>query len=110
VAGGGRFLALGRGALADRIRDANPFYDASYSVNSANLGPYGDAIVRELILRDENLFEQAVGTRGRSAGQWAIWEAVYGPVAADGYPQPSGTRSRAQSIGRWRRTGSSTTI
>jgi hypothetical protein len=39
-------------------------------------------------MRDENLFEQAVGSRGRSAGQWAIWEAVYGPVAADGYPQP----------------------
>ena len=31
------------------FRDANPFYDTSYSVNSANLGPYGNAIVTELI-------------------------------------------------------------
>jgi hypothetical protein len=26
------------------IQHANPFYDDSYAVNSANLGPYGDAI------------------------------------------------------------------
>jgi hypothetical protein len=165
--------------VAISIRDANPFYDTSYSVNSVNVGPYGDAIVHELVpylerefrliperearvlaggstggwealamqvyypdefggawgwcpdavdfryhqivniyqdanayvldrgwlkverpgmrrpdgnvmytMRDENRFEQAVGARGRSAGQWAIWEAVYGPVAADGYPKP----------------------
>jgi hypothetical protein len=161
------------------IRDANPYYDTSYSVNSANVGPYGDAITRELIpylerqlrlvprrrarvlaggstggwealamhvfypddfggswawcpdavdfryhqivniyddanafvldrgwlqvarpgmrradgnvlytMRDEARLELAVGSRGRSAGQWAIWEAVYGPVADDGYPRP----------------------
>jgi hypothetical protein len=161
------------------IRDANPYYDTSYSVNSANVGPYGDAITRELIpylerefrlvpqrrarllaggstggwealalhvfypdtfggswawcpdavdfrayqivniyedanafvldrgwlqverpgmrrfdgnvlytMRDEHRLELAVGSRGRSAGQWAIWEAAYGPVADDGYPQP----------------------
>lgn len=28
---------------------ANQYYDDSYSVNSANIGPYGDAITRELI-------------------------------------------------------------
>ncbi|HYA48278.1 MAG TPA: hypothetical protein VEG35_01150, partial [Burkholderiales bacterium] len=28
------------------IQHANPYYDDSYAVNSANLGPYGDAIVR----------------------------------------------------------------
>lgn len=159
------------------IRDANPYYDTSYSVNSANVGPYGDAIRTELIpylerefrlepspdarvlaggstggwealalqifypddfagawgwcpdavdfrhyqivdiynddnayvldrgwlqverpgmrradglvlytMRDENYLELAVGSRSRSAGQWAIWEAVYGPVGDDGYP------------------------
>jgi hypothetical protein len=31
------------------IQHANPFYDDSYAVNSANLGPYGDAINYELI-------------------------------------------------------------
>ncbi|MEM4959595.1 MAG: alpha/beta hydrolase-fold protein [Nanopusillaceae archaeon] len=161
------------------IRDANPYYDTSYTVNSANLGPYGDAIVYELIpyieenfriirepwarilaggstggwealarqiwypdffggcwawcpdpvdfhyyqlvniYEDENAYyidhgwgkaerpsarkadgnvlftikqevywEQAIGLRDRSGGQWAIWEAVFSPVAEDGYPKP----------------------
>src|ERR1039458_10177852 len=26
-------------------QDANPYYDDSYAVNSANLGPYGDALI-----------------------------------------------------------------
>ncbi|HET7275389.1 MAG TPA: alpha/beta hydrolase-fold protein [Longimicrobiaceae bacterium] len=163
--------------IAISIRDANPYYDTSYSVNSANLGPYGDAITDELIpflegrfniisdpsarvlaggstggwealamqiqhpsmfagawgwcpdavdfqyhqivdiyddpnayyveypwmrverpsnrrpdgnivftMRDENLFELAVGPDTRSGGQWAVWEAVYGPIGDDGYP------------------------
>jgi hypothetical protein len=35
--------------LLIEIQHANPYYDDSYAVNSANLGPYGDAIVKELI-------------------------------------------------------------
>lgn len=161
------------------IRDANPYYDTSYSVNSPNLGPYGDAITQELIpyleqqfrlvpepwarvlaggstggweamamqllyptlfggvwswcpdsldfrhhqvvniydddnayearagwqrverpntrgvdgnvlttIRQENAFEAAVGPHHRSGGQWAVWEAVFGPTGEDGYPQP----------------------
>ncbi|MBN2199364.1 MAG: hypothetical protein JW747_05885, partial [Candidatus Aminicenantes bacterium] len=35
--------------LAVEIQHANPYYDDSYAVNSANLGPYGDAITYELI-------------------------------------------------------------
>ena len=31
------------------IQHPNPYYDDSYAVNSANLGPYGDAITYELI-------------------------------------------------------------
>lgn len=31
------------------IQHANPYYDDSYAVNSENLGPYGDAIMYELI-------------------------------------------------------------
>src|SRR5207247_11444596 len=30
------------------IQHANPYYDDSYAVNSANLGPYGDAITYEI--------------------------------------------------------------
>lgn len=162
------------------MRHENPYYDDSYAVNSANLGPYGDAITQELIpaidatyrtvaerwgrtltggstggwevlaqmifypqlyqgvwvfspdpvdfrfhqlvnvyedanayfnqsewvgvprpasrsisgdtrltMEQENHFELALGTSGRSGwGQWDIWQAVYGPQGADGYPAP----------------------
>jgi hypothetical protein len=161
------------------IQHANPYYDDSYAVNSANLGPYGDAIVHELIphiekkyrglgqgwarflyggstggwealaaqvfypddfngcfaccpdpidfraytivdiyqhrnayfvdspwkrtprpgmrnylgevtctLEEANHRELALGTHSRSGDQWDIWQAVFGPVGADGYPKP----------------------
>jgi len=166
-------------AIIMEIQHANPYYDDSYAVNSANLGPYGDAIVRELIptiekkyrglgegwarflyggstggwealaaqvfypddfngcfaccpdpidfraytivniyehrnayyvdspwkrtprpglrnylgevsatLEEANHRELALATHGRSGDQWDVWQAVYGPVGADGYPQP----------------------
>jgi len=161
-----------------KVQHANPFYDDSYAVNSANLGPYGDAIMRELIpfiekkfrcigagwarftyggstggwealavqimypdefngcfvacpdpidfraytivniYQDTNAYyvdeqwkrtprpgrrdhlghvsatleqvnhrELVLGSRSRSGDQWDIWEAVYSPVGADGYPK-----------------------
>jgi hypothetical protein len=161
------------------IQHANPFYDDSYAVNSANLGPYGDAITYELIpfiekqfrglgqgwarfmyggstggwealavqvfypdeyngcyaacpdpidfrqftvvniyedenayfaksqwkqtprpgmrnylghvsatMEELNRFELALGDKTRSGQQWDIWQAVYSPVGADGYPKP----------------------
>ncbi len=161
-----------------KIQHANPYYDDSYAVNSANLGPYGDAITYELIphiekefrgigapwsrflyggstggwealaaqvmypdqyngcfaacpdpidfrayclvdiyqdqnayyyqsefkptlrpghrnylgqvtssLKDMNLRELVLGSKGRSGQQWDIWEAVYSPQGEDGYPQ-----------------------
>jgi hypothetical protein len=51
------------------IQHANPYYDDSYAVNSANLGPYGDAIMKELVPQIESRF------RGIGAG-WA--RATYG--------------------------------
>jgi hypothetical protein len=163
--------------LVVEIQHANPYYDDSYAVNSANLGPYGDAINHELIpeierrfrglgagwsrflyggstggwealavqvfypdefngafaacpdpvdfrayttvdlygdgnayrgggpfrkvdrpahrdwlghvqatVEDYNHMELALGSRGRSGDQFDIWEAVYSPVADDGYP------------------------
>lgn len=35
-----------------------------------------------------NRLELVLGTRGRSGGQWDIWQAVYSPVDAEGYPKP----------------------
>jgi hypothetical protein len=165
--------------LVAQINHVNPYYDDSYAVNSANLGPYGDAIETELIpalekqfraigqgwarfayggstggwesiavqmfypdhyngvfiacpdpidfraytninlYQDKNAFylqgphtevlqpgfrdylghtiattksvnqyELALGSRSRSGEQYDIWQAVYGPVGKDGYPQP----------------------
>ncbi|MFY9852456.1 MAG: hypothetical protein WAK26_01105 [Terracidiphilus sp.] len=165
--------------LIVKIQHANPFYDDSYAVNSANVGPYGDAIESELIpavekkfraigqgwarftyggstggwealavqvfypthyngafascpdpvdfhaytdidiyndknfyylegahkreaqsaMRDYlghtfitneeiNAYELALGDHGRSGEQYDIWQAVFGPVGADGYPAP----------------------
>lgn len=40
-----------------------------------------------LTMEQENHWELALGTRGRSGlGQWDIWQAVYGPQGPDGYP------------------------
>jgi hypothetical protein len=165
--------------LVVEIQHANPYYDDSYAVNSANLGPYGDAINKELIpeierrfrgigagwarftyggstggwealatqvfypdmyngafaacpdpidfraytvvnlyedrnayalkgeaasverpairnylgevfatQRDANYMELALGDRSRSGGQYDIWQAVFSPIGADGYPKP----------------------
>ncbi|MBP1636888.1 MAG: hypothetical protein H6Q10_3462 [Acidobacteria bacterium] len=35
-----------------------------------------------------NRLELVLGTKGRSGGQWDIWQAVYSPVGDDGYPKP----------------------
>ena len=160
------------------LQHPSPYYDDSYGVNSANNGPYGDAIMQELIpaieskfrvirapwarmltggstggwislahqifypdfyggvfstcpdgvdfryhqivniysddnayfvdrgwmkierpnqrrpdgniismMKDENWYELVQGDHSRSGGQWDIWEATYGPVGPDGYPQ-----------------------
>jgi hypothetical protein len=51
------------------VQHANPYYDDSYAVDSANVGPYGEAINRELIPQIEKQF------RGIGQG-WA--RAIYG--------------------------------
>lgn len=159
------------------IDTTNPYYDDSYAVDSANVGPYGSAITQELIpavekkfrgigqgwarvdygcstggwealadqiyypgffngawgaspdpvdfryfqivniYQDRNAYwlegpwspvprpdqrnpdgsivqtmaranhrELVLGTQGRSGDQWDIWQAVFGPMGADGYP------------------------
>jgi hypothetical protein len=60
------------------IQHANPFYDDSYAVNSANLGPYGDAIVRELIPYIEKKY-RGIGrgwARFLYGGSTGGWEAL----------------------------------
>jgi hypothetical protein len=64
--------------LIIEIQHANPYYDDSYAVNSANLGPYGDAIVRELIPYIEKKF-RGIGagwSRFLYGGSTGGWEAL----------------------------------
>jgi hypothetical protein len=52
-----------------KIQHANPYYDDSYAVNSANLGPYGDAIETELVPAVEKQFRAI----GRGLGAVYVW-------------------------------------
>ncbi len=64
--------------LIVKIQHANPFYDDSYAVNSANLGPYGDAITYELIPFIEKQF-RGIGegwARFLYGGSTGGWEAL----------------------------------
>jgi hypothetical protein len=72
------------------IEHANPYYDDSYAVNSANLGPYGDAINKELIPYIEQKFRGlgqgwARFTYGGSTGGWeALATQVFYPDMYNG--------------------------
>ena len=60
------------------IQHANPFYDDSYAVNSANVGPYGDAITYELIPYLEKKY-RAIGAgwaRFMYGGSTGGWESL----------------------------------
>jgi hypothetical protein len=60
------------------VQHANPYYDDSYAVNSANLGPYGDAITHELIPYIEERF-RGIGegwARFLYGGSTGGWEAL----------------------------------
>jgi hypothetical protein len=64
--------------LLVEIQHANPYYDDSYAVNSANLGPYGDAITHELIPYLEKKY-RAIGAgwaRFLYGGSTGGWEAL----------------------------------
>ena len=39
-------------------------------------------------LEEMNRLELVLGANSRSGGQWDIWQAVFSPAGADGYPKP----------------------
>ncbi|HXT32459.1 MAG TPA: alpha/beta hydrolase-fold protein [Vicinamibacterales bacterium] len=74
---------LGRSILV-LMQHPTPFYDDSYAVNSANSGPYGDALTQELIPRVEKQFRAiaqpwARFVYGGSTGGWEslAWQVFY---------------------------------
>ncbi len=61
-----------------QLQHANPYYDDSYAVNSANVGPYGDAITQEVIPEVEEQF-RGIGqgwARALYGGSTGGWEAA----------------------------------
>jgi hypothetical protein len=76
--------------LIVEIQHANPYYDDSYAVNSENIGPYGDAIMYELLPEIEKQF-RGIGqgwarfTYGGSTGGWeALAAQVFYPDEFNG--------------------------
>jgi enterochelin esterase-like enzyme len=86
------------------VQNANPFYDDSYDVDSANVGPYGSAINDELIPAVEKQYRGlgqgwARATYGGSTGGWeslatqifypdsynGVWSACPDPVDFHAY-------------------------
>jgi len=64
--------------LIVKLQHANPFYDDSYAVNSANVGPYGDAIETELVPAIEQKF-RGIGqgwARFLYGGSTGGWESI----------------------------------
>lgn len=64
------------------ISHATPYYDDSYAVNSANVGPYGDAITHELIPYLEKKY-RGIGagwSRFLYGGSTGGWEALAAQV------------------------------
>jgi hypothetical protein len=64
------------------IQHATPYFDDSYAVNSANAGPYGDAITQELIPYVEKTF-RGIGqgwARAVFGGSTGGWESLASQV------------------------------
>ncbi len=64
--------------LIVKLQHANPYYDDSYAVNSANLGPYGDALETEMIPAIERQF-RGIGqgwARFLYGGSTGGWESL----------------------------------
>jgi len=60
------------------FQDPTPYFDTSYSVNSVNVGPYGDAILEELIPEIERRFRVIDEPYARilTGGSTGGWEAL----------------------------------
>jgi hypothetical protein len=84
--------------IAVTFQHPTPYYDDSYAVNSANNGPYGDALLQELIPYLEKTFRilpepyARVLTGGSTGGWEALALQVFHPAFFNGawvlYPDP----------------------
>ena len=80
---------LTRYGIVDIYNDVSAFlapgYDPPIPERPAARTPEGQV---DVTMRQMSQLEEVLGSHGRSGGQFEAWEAVYGPVGADGYPKP----------------------
>jgi hypothetical protein len=64
--------------IAVTFQHPTPYFDDSYAVNTANMGPYGDAIMNELIPEIEKRYRaiRAPWARWLSGGSTGGWESL----------------------------------
>ncbi len=64
--------------IAVTFQHPTPYFDDSYAVNSVNVGPYGDAIMKELIPEIEKRYRtiQEPWARWLAGGSTGGWEAL----------------------------------
>ena len=75
--------------LVDIYTDTNAFVMPNTQVTTTER-PFRRTVEGQVTwtLRQMSLFEEVLGTRGRANYQLEGWEAIYGPMDADGYPKP----------------------
>ncbi len=73
--------------LVDLYNDKNAYYLDSEFKKTERPGHRDYLGHVDATLKDMNYRELVLGTKSRSGQQWDIWEAVYSPVGADGYPK-----------------------
>jgi len=72
--------------VVDLYEDDNAYYPTSAWKKSPRPGRRDYLGQVSTTLQQMNQRELVLGTKTRSGQQWDIWEAVYSPVGADGYP------------------------
>ena len=74
--------------VVDIYKDRNAYFTQSDFKKTPRPGHRNYLGHVSATLQEMNYRELALGTKSRSGQQFDIWEAVYSPVAADGYPKP----------------------
>jgi hypothetical protein len=74
--------------VIDLYKDKNAYYSAGPWTRVARPGGRNYLGHVSTTIEAANRLELVLGDKGRSGGQWDIWQAVYSPVNVDGYPKP----------------------
>ena len=74
--------------VVNLLRDDNAYFIEHEWSHVARPGKRDTSGNVTYTMEQENVYEEVIGTRYRSGGQWAAWNATFAPVADDGYPAP----------------------